>query len=218
MTRNMVLLGGGGWMMGESNSPLDEYAIKLSKKDKPKICFIPTATGDSQEVIDRFLNSGLEGDLSYYPLFKANKDWETFLYEQDVIYVGGGNTKNMLAIWKEWGIDKILRDCYNSGTIICGMSAGAICWFERCITDSDPKGYTVIDGLSFLDGVAAAHYSTKSEQAKLLKTDDLKVSLPFYGIPEYVALHFIDETLHEIISSGNVETPTILGTFATDLS
>ncbi|ENM8383108.1 peptidase E, partial [Vibrio alginolyticus] len=144
MRKHCIAIGGGGWMMGENPSPLDQYILSLSGKENPNICFLPTATGDADEVIERFYDAKLSENVTHFPLFKFEAGWKETLFEQDIIYVGGGNTRSMLAIWREWGIDRILKQCYEQGIIICGMSAGAICWFEFAVTDSDPEAYQVM--------------------------------------------------------------------------
>ncbi|HIF5642165.1 TPA: Type 1 glutamine amidotransferase-like domain-containing protein [Vibrio parahaemolyticus] len=202
MEKHIVALGGGGWMMGEEQSELDRYALGITGKRDPKVCYVPTATGDADEAIQRFYGSGLNGHLSHFPLFKPDLNWRTKLQEQDVIYVGGGNTRSMLAIWKAWGIDKILRDCYESGVVLCGMSAGAICWFDHGITDSDPEEYTVIDGLGFLGGLASAHFNGGDEKADLFGRFSKENSgIPCYGISDYAALHFVNGEIYQTVTS-----------------
>ena len=202
MDKHIVVLGGGGWMMGEVQSKLDRYALDLTGKENPKVCYIPTATGDADEAIQRFYDSGLSPNLTHFPLFKPGLNWRTKLQEQDVIYVGGGNTRSMLAIWREWGIDKILRECYENGAVLCGMSAGAICWFEHGITDSNPEEYTVIDGLGFLCGLASAHFTGSDEKAELFSDFSQNYSnVPCYGISNYAALHFVNGQLYQSVTS-----------------
>ena len=100
--------------------------------------FIPTATGDDSDYIDNFYKAfdSLGCNTSHIDFFKRTINLENHILKQDIIFVGGGNTKSMLAVWKEWGLDKLLMDAYEGGTIMSGVSAGAICWFENGITDS----------------------------------------------------------------------------------
>ncbi|EPI4958311.1 TPA: Type 1 glutamine amidotransferase-like domain-containing protein [Vibrio parahaemolyticus] len=202
MEKHCIVLGGGGWMMGEIPSKLDSYVLSLSGKSNPKICYLSTATGDAEEVIQRFYDSKLSANLSHYPLFKLDRDWQTKLFEQDIIYVGGGNTRSMLALWREWGIDIILRECYERGIILCGMSAGAICWFEYGITDSDPNEYSVINGLGFVKGLAAAHFSCTDPKYGIFTAFAAKnPDVCCYGISDYAAIHFINGvSSNEIVS------------------
>lgn len=90
MRKHCIAIGGGGWMMGENPSPLDQYILSLSGKENPNICFLPTATGDADEVIERFYNAKLSENVTHFPLFKFDAGWKETLFEQDIIYVGGG--------------------------------------------------------------------------------------------------------------------------------
>ncbi len=110
--RQIVAMGGGGWGMEPDNPLLDQYIYELANKGKPRICFVPTASGDSQEYIDRFYTQFVPAPsiLSHLSVFKPpSADLRSFVLEQDIIYVGGGNTKNLLALWKEWRLDSIFR-------------------------------------------------------------------------------------------------------------
>ncbi|EGQ8008612.1 MULTISPECIES: Type 1 glutamine amidotransferase-like domain-containing protein [Vibrio] len=202
MRKHCIAIGGGGWMMGENPSPLDQYILSLSGKENPNICFLPTATGDADEVIERFYNAKLSENLTHFPLFKFDAGWKETLFEQDIIYVGGGNTRSMLAIWREWGIDRILKQCYEQGIIICGMSAGAICWFEFAVTDSDPEAYQVMRCLGLIDGLAAAHFSHVGEKFEVFQAfARSQPSITCYGIHDYAALHFVDGKLLATVTS-----------------
>ena len=135
--KQIVAMGGGGWGMEPDNPLLDRYIYGLSDRKEPKICFLPTASGDSEEYIGRFYRhfAPKPAYLSHLSLFKPpTADLETFILDRDIIYVGGGNTKNLIALWKEWQLDTILREAWNRGIILCGLSAGSICWFKEGIT------------------------------------------------------------------------------------
>lgn len=136
--KQIVAMGGGGWGMEPNNPLLDWYIYELSGKAEPKICFLPTASGDSEEYIERFYRHFVPkpAHLSHLSLFKPpTSDLENLVLNQDIIYVGGGNTKNLIALWKEWQLDKIFRTAWDRGIILCGLSAGSICWFE----EGEPK-------------------------------------------------------------------------------
>ena len=126
--RQIIALGGG--FSNEDNLALDNYVLAQTGKPKPKICFVPTASGDSQDYVDRFYAAfhTLNCTPSHQPLFQSpERDIPAFLLGQDVIYVGGGNTKNMLAIWRAWGLDEVLRTAWERGVVLAGISAGALC-------------------------------------------------------------------------------------------
>lgn len=161
--------------MEPDNPLLDEYVLSLSEKDKPKICFLGTASGDAVGYIERF-HEGFKkhhcttGHLSLFKPFTANI--ESFLKKQDIIYVGGGNTRNMLTLWREWEVDRILKEAYENGTTLCGISAGSICWFEEGVTDSSGVGLDKLNCLGLLEGSNCPHYDgeelRKPEYARLL--------------------------------------------------
>ena len=115
------------------NGRIEQYILDQSDKDAPNICFIPTATGDNEayKVSYYATMTKLNCNPTHLDFFKRTPDLEKLIQKQDVIFVGGGNTKSMLAVWRDWGLDKILKKAYESGTIMSGVSAGAICWFEN---------------------------------------------------------------------------------------
>ena len=141
LQKQIVAMGGGGWGMEPDNPLLDWYIYRLSDKEEPRICFIPTASGDSDEYIGRFYQHFVPkpAHLSHLSLFEpSTADLESLILAQDIIYVGGGNTKNLIALWKEWHLDTILRKAWHQGIILSGVSAGSNCWFEQGVTDSIP--------------------------------------------------------------------------------
>ena len=101
---------------------------------------------------------------SHIDFFSRTENLEKKVLTQDIIYVGGGNTKSMLAVWKEWNLDKILRNAYEKGIIMSGVSAGAICWFDKGITDSFANKLTIIDCLGIVDDVACPHFDEEKER------------------------------------------------------
>lgn len=203
--KQIVAMGGGGWGMEPDNPLLDWYIYKLSRKAEPRICFLPTASGDSEEYIARFYQDFVPkpAHLSHLSLFKPpTADLETFVLSQDIIYVGGGNTKNLIALWKEWHLDKILRTAWEKGIILCGLSAGSICWFAEGITDSIPGKLTVLKCLGLLSGSNCPHYDGETERRpayhQLLSQGSISEG---YAADDGVALHFIGDRLTNIISS-----------------
>ena len=120
----------------------------------------------------------------------------------DAIYVGGGNTKNMLALWKEWGLDSMLKKAWEKGIVLAGLSAGSICWFQEGVTDSIPGGMTIIKGLGFLPGVNCPHYDTESKRRtayhKLMLEGKISAGI---ALDENVAAHYINERLEKVIGN-----------------
>ena len=205
MKRQIIALGGGGFAMEPRNKRLDNYILSQANSSNPKVCFVPTASGDSRRYIQKFYRFFDKQDCipSHLELFKPiYSDFESFLLGQDIIYVGGGNTRNMLLLWKEWGIDKILRKAYNQGILITGMSAGAICWFEQGITDPENGELYPLDCLGFLSGSSCPHYDGEAERKPAYKKLILYGSAKGgYGIDDGVALHFVNEQLFKAVSS-----------------
>jgi peptidase E len=136
--RQIVAMGGGGFSMEPDNPLLDDYILSLASTDRPRICFLPTASGDDPTYIVNFYTAFAgRADASHLPLFsRRGEDAQAFLLDQDVIYVGGGNTENMLAIWRVHGVDRALRAAWDAGIVLAGLSAGSLCWFETGTTDS----------------------------------------------------------------------------------
>lgn len=202
--RQIVAMGGGGWGMEPDNPLLDLYIYNLSNKEEPRICFIPTASGDSEEYIERFYQHFIPkpAHLSHLSLFKpSTSDLETLILQQDIIYVGGGNTKNLIALWKEWHLDSILHQAWKQGIILCGVSAGSICWFEEGVTDSIPGERTTLKCLGFLAGSNCPHYDWEAYRNgyhRLLSQDKITKG---YAADDGVALHFIGDRLTNIVSS-----------------
>jgi dipeptidase E len=198
-------LGGGGFSNETHSSLLDRYILSLTAKKKPRVCFLPTASGDSPEYVERFYRAfkKLGVSASHVSLFQAARLPATKLLEdQDIIYVGGGNTRNMLVLWKEWGVDSALRKAYASGTILAGTSAGAICWFEQGLTDSNPGGYTAMNAMGWLKGSFSPHFDSEPLRRpmyrNLIRLGKMKAG---YAVDDGVALHFVDNTLTHVVSS-----------------
>jgi dipeptidase E len=138
MQPQIVAIGGGGFSAESGNLLLERYILNLTKKTNPKVCFVPTASGDSELYLLKFYAAfkELQATTSHLPLFQlAVTDLRSHILKQDIIYVGGGNTRNMLLIWRAFGVDTILREAWEQGIILCGVSAGSICWFEQGVTD-----------------------------------------------------------------------------------
>ena len=204
LPKQIVAMGGGGWGMEPDNPLLDRYIYNLSDKEKPKICFIPTASGDSGQYIERFYRhfAPKPADLTHLSLFEpSTADLETLIFSQDIIYVGGGNTKNLIALWKEWQLDRILRQAWNRGIILCGVSAGSICWFEQGVTDSIPGKRTVLPCLGFLAGSNCPHYNWEAYQNGYRHLLSQRAIANGYAAEDGVALHFVGDRLTDIVSS-----------------
>jgi peptidase E len=157
----IVGLGGGGRTPEEARLLVD-YVLDLTGKERPRVCFVPTAVGDAAEAVVRFYEGQHRdrGDLSHATFFPwPRPDLREHVLSCDAIVVSGGNTANMLAIWRVHGFDRLLREAWERGIVLTGASAGMICWFEACVTDSyGPQLEGLDDGLGFLAGSACPHY------------------------------------------------------------
>ncbi len=156
-------MGGGGFLMEPRNPRLDRWILSLARhRRRRRVLFVPTASGDSDRPLRRFYRAfGKHGcEASHLPLFnRRDVDLRAVVLSQDVIYAGGGNTANMIAVWRVHGVDALLREAWESGTVLCGVSAGAICWFEAGLTDSfGPELKPLHGGLGFLPGSFCPHY------------------------------------------------------------
>jgi peptidase E len=154
-------MGGGGFTMEPDNPALDEFILGLAATREPRICFLPTASGDADEQVRRFYATF--GDRPCHPthlsLFRLGRepvDLHASLLGQDIVYVGGGSMRNMLAIWREHGLDAILRAAWEQGTVLAGLSAGAMCWFEGGVSTSAGRPAPV-RGLGLLPGSLSVH-------------------------------------------------------------
>ncbi|MFP7478035.1 Type 1 glutamine amidotransferase-like domain-containing protein [Terribacillus saccharophilus] len=205
MKRQIIALGGGGFSMEPDNLALDRYILSQSSEDEPRVCFIPTASGDSEDYIQRFYKAFHQlpckpGHLSLFePSFLSLRD---FVMEQDILYVGGGSTRNMLALWREWKMDNILAEAYRNGVILAGLSAGANCWFEEGLTDPLNGPLYAINGLGFLSGSVCPHFDGEAKRRpSYLEAVGGGSMKEGYGVDDYAALHFVNEQLSRAVCS-----------------
>jgi len=165
---------------------------------------MPTAGGDADSYVAMFYRAFAQLDCqpSDLALFRRTVvDLRAFLLEQDVIYVGGGNTANMLAIWRTHGVDTLLREAYQQGIVLAGISAGAICWFEASVTDSFGIQLAGLrDGLGLIAGSACPHYNSEERRRPVYRQLVGSGFPPGYAIDDHVGLHFVDGTLAEAVS------------------
>jgi peptidase E len=154
--------------MEPRNPRLDRWLLGLTRKRRPRVLFVPTASGDSPKYIARFHRAfaKLDCEPSHLQLFDRRvRDLRALVLRQHLVYVGGGNTANMLAAWRVHGLDAILRDAYESGVVFCGVSAGANCWFEDSLTDSFGRPLRALhDGLGLLRGSFCPHYDGERDR------------------------------------------------------
>ena len=204
MPNQPQIVGLGGYReTDEQSAALFRHVLALTGKPRPRVLHVPTAVGDSPEAIERIEQRlGATTDLSqllFFPFPPA--DLLDLVLSQDAILIHGGNTANMLAIWRVHGFDQILREAWQSGVLLFGASAGMICWFEAGVTDSfglQLEGMR--DGLGFLAGSACPHYEGEERRRPRYR------ELVDGGFPTGIAaddgvgLHYVGTALHEVVT------------------
>ncbi len=203
--RKPLIFATGGWKTVKDGLPLMRYFISLTGKPNPKVCLLPTASGDSADSIVTWydLMNQLDCRPRHLRLFQPSRvdDFEAYLMDMDAIFVGGGNTLNMLAIWKEQGIDKVLRKAWKKGIVLGGGSAGAICWYAQGCTDSRPGKLTALDALGWLSGSTCPHFN---DEKRRVAYRDLILSGALgdgIGCDEGVGLLYEEDRRVRIVSS-----------------
>ncbi|UNO42799.1 peptidase E [Streptomyces sp. MST-110588] len=202
-SRRIVLLGGG--FSTDPDTLLDDFVLRAAGRERPGVCFLPTASGDAQGYIDRFHDVlGGRGDCGtvHLPLFRrTDADLRSLILSQDVVYVGGGSTANLLALWRLHGLDEILREAYASGVLLCGISAGACCWFQGCLTDSFGPLRPLADGLGLLPGSLCPHYDSEPGRRCGYRSALAAGALPGgWALDDGAAALFVDGHLAEAVT------------------
>ena len=203
--RHIVALGGGGFSETFGDvTPLDRFILSLTDAERPRVCFVGTASGDAATYVERFYASFTRIDCrpSHLPLFgPPYPDLPDALLEQDVIYVGGGSTANMLAVWRVHRVDRILRQAWERGVVLCGMSAGSLCWFEGGVTDSFGPLRPLPDGLGLLPMTNCPHYDTEAERRPTYRRSVGDGSIgDGIAADDGVGLHFVGTELADVVS------------------
>jgi dipeptidase E len=199
-------MGGGGFTMDERCAALDRLVLELTAKPVPRICFLPTASGDPREQVMRFHErfDGWPCQPSILSLFHLGRDRINpiaHLLAQDAIYVGGGSMRNMLAIWREHGIDAAMRSAWERGIVLAGLSAGAMCWFEGGVSMSGGTP-EVVHGIGLLEGSLSVHLEGESERLPVFRGAIASGELaPGYAADDGAALVYAGPQLVECVAS-----------------
>jgi dipeptidase E len=204
--KQIVAMGGGGFSMEPDNLALDRYVLEQTGKSTPSVCFLSTASGDAAAYVVKFYSAFTTFDCSpsHFSLFSPpTSDLRSFLLKKDVIYVGGGQTRNMLALWREWGLDSVLGEAWEQGVVLAALSAGGVCWFEEALSDSvTPGELGRLSCLRLLPGSFCPHYDAESERRqvyhRLVSSNGI---LPGYGADDGAALHFVETELKSVVAS-----------------
>jgi peptidase E len=208
--RHIVAMGGGGFSMEPGNLLLDDFVLSLSRQQPARVCFISTASAESASYIVNFYRafSGrcIPTDVTLFdsPLLPRHPprspDLAAFVARQDVIYVGGGSTANLLALWRAHGLDVALRDAWAGGTVLSGVSAGMLCWFAGGLTDSYGGLAPLNDGLALIEATACPHYGS-DERRRAFHQLIAEAPGTGYAADDGAALHFAGSALAEAVSS-----------------
>jgi peptidase E len=190
--------------MEPDNPALDLYVLGQARSARPAVAFLGTARGDADANVVKFYTAFSSYDCrpSHLPLFQRTPKLRDYLLRQDVIYVGGGNTKSMLAVWREWDLPALLREAWQEGVVLAGVSAGAICWFQQGLTDSWAEELTVLECLGFLKGSCCPHYDGEPERRPVYH--DLLLQgeiLPGVAVDDDAAIHIVDGEIHRVVAS-----------------
>ena len=199
-------MGGGGFTMEPANPALDDFILTLATAREPRILFLPTASGDPNAQISAF--RATFGDracrplqLSLFRLEHQPVDLRELILSQDIVYVGGGSMRNLLAIWREHGIDLLLREAWQEGVVLAGISAGAMCWFQHGITRSAGSPAPAA-GLGFLPGSMSVHCDGDPTRLPVFLDAIARGVLPDgYAADDGVGLLFDDDQLVRVVSS-----------------
>ncbi len=205
----IVAFGGGGFSMEAGNPLLDDYVLSLTGKANPKVCFIATASGDADHYVVRFYREfAARGcDVSHISLFRRDRgagavegDLAGHLLQQDLVYVGGGSVISLMGAWLAHGLDRMLEAAWRNGTIMCGLSAGSLCWFDEAVTafHGPPER---VRGLGFLPHSNCVHYDGEPERSVEYRDYIADGMVAGYGVDDGAALRFVGTEMVEAVAS-----------------
>jgi dipeptidase E len=201
----IVAIGGGGFAADQDNLLVERYVVSTANRDWPKVLFLATASGDAQDYIERFYEAfdTLSCRPSHLSLFSPSTlEIESLVFGQDIILVGGGNPKSMLALWREWRLDMILREAWQQGIVLAGVNAGSSCWFEHGIANTSPGSPSAFPGLGFLPMSNCPQFDSEPDRQaiyrKLVQEGTISGG---YAADAGVALHFMGSELYGIVTA-----------------
>jgi peptidase E len=198
-----ILIAGGGF-----GAAFIRYMAELTGKERPRLCYLPTASADSESGTLNWYRTCAALDVtpfdqeSFVSSYSMDRGWDEVLLSMDGIVVSGGNTLNQQAIWKAQGIDRVLREAWDRGIVLGGASAGSLCWFEEGTTDSRPKELTKVECLGLLRGSHSPHYDGEEQRRpvyhRLIATGVLK---PGYACDNYAGIYFEDNEVRRVVAA-----------------
>jgi peptidase E len=207
-TPQIVALGGGGFSMERESTLLDDYILALTRARRPRVCFLPTASGDADHYVVRFYRHfSAFCEASHISMFRRDQggrgvedDLTSHLLAQDLIYVGGGNVVSMLGVWRAHGLDEVLCECWQRGIVLCGPSAGSLCWFDEALSafHGPPRR---VSGLGLLPYSNCVHYDAEPARRSEYHSLVAEGMCAGYAADDGVALHFKGTELDCVVSS-----------------
>jgi dipeptidase E len=206
--RRILALGGHDFTSRPPDRAVCELLLRLAGErggERPRICILPTASGDTSEQIGRFYAAFGErscepSDLSLFRLGRRPMALRDHLLSQDLIYVGGGSVISLLGVWRAHGIDAILREAWEAGVVLCGLSAGSLCWFQEAVTGFHGAPQR-LDGLGLLPFSNCVHYEPGSKRRESYHRFLREGMVAGYAAEDGAALHFTGQELSRVISS-----------------
>ena len=199
--------GGGGFSMDAGNPLLDDYVLRATGVKRPRVCFVPTASGDADHYVVRFYRTftAMGCEPSHLSLFRrdrtaASGDPGEHLLAQDLVYVGGGSVISLLGAWRAHGIDLALAEAWRRGVVLCGLSAGSLCWFAEAVTafHGEPRR---VEGLGLLPHSNCVHYDgepCRRQEYRRFMREGMRAG---YAADDGAALHFVGTDLHRVVAS-----------------
>jgi dipeptidase E len=203
--RQIVAFGGGGFSMERDNTFLDDYVLSLTDAKRPKVCFLPTASGDADHYIVRFYRAfdAARCEPSHVSLFRRDggaADIHQHILSSDLVYVGGGSVISLLGTWRAHGLDTTLRLAWEQGTVMCGGSAGSLCWFRSALSafHGEPQ---LVEGLGLLPYSNCVHFDCEREREGAFRRHLAAGMCAGYAAEDGAALHFAGERLASVVTS-----------------
>ena len=190
----------------ESGNPLmDDYVLSLTGEPRPRVCFLPSASGDADHYIVRFYRefAGARAEASHISLFRRHRhrfDLREHLLSQDLIYVGGGSLVSLMGVWRAHGLDEILAEAWERGVVLCGLSAGALCWFADALSAYNGPPQRV-EGLGILPWSFTAHWDAELDRREEFERQLANGMGAGYAADDGAALHFQGLSLHAVVGS-----------------
>src|SRR3954453_20090358 len=203
--RQILVFGGGGFSMGRDNTLLDDYVLNLARTERPRVCFLPTASGDADHYIVRFYRAfdATRCEPSHVSLFRRDGgavDIHQHILSSDIVYVGGGSVLSLLGAWRAHGLDTTLRLAWEQGTVMCGVSAGSLCWFANALSAfyGDPQ---LVEGLGLLPYSNCVHFDCERDREGAFRRHLLEGMCAGFAAEDGAALHFVGDRLRAVVSS-----------------